>query len=117
MKIEHKEGHVPAWRSRRGQYLRASGRTTDLIREDFESAPEIPTLSVIAGGRKRTLVSHNSESRLFVVPKTDEGLNRRRSSKSMKTIILTNMIVNPPSSRATRRIRDHSTVTASPNMF
>jgi hypothetical protein len=67
MKITHIDGRIPAWRSRREQYLRASGRTTDLIREGFEPVPEVRIWPVIAGGRKRTLVNHNSEPELFIV--------------------------------------------------
>lgn len=51
MPTQQPKQHVAAWRSRREEYLRASGRQSDLVNEGFE--PALPTASwaVIAGGR------------------------------------------------------------------
>jgi hypothetical protein len=54
------------WRCRREEYLRASGRHQDLIREGYEMSRRDAKLVVIPGGRKRPTASE-SEIRLFVV--------------------------------------------------
>lgn len=43
--------HTAPWRSRREEYLRASGRQSDLVSEGFEPAASAASWAVIAGGR------------------------------------------------------------------
>jgi hypothetical protein len=54
------------WRCRREEYLWASGRNEDLIREGYERPRPDAKLVVIAGGRRRSRASE-PEIRLFVV--------------------------------------------------
>ena len=42
-----------AWRCRREQYLRESGRHVDLIREGYAAADEATNWTVVVGGRGR----------------------------------------------------------------
>jgi hypothetical protein len=54
-----------AWRCRREQYLRESGRQFDLIREGYASADE--TWTMVVGGRGRGHLKRNLGTRLFLV--------------------------------------------------
>ena len=56
-----------AWRSRREEYLRASGRQWDLVNEGFE--PPLPTArwAVIAGGRRSRLPKASPRPGLLLV--------------------------------------------------
>jgi hypothetical protein len=54
------------WRCRREEYLRASGRNEDLIREGYETPRPDRELVVIPGGRRPSRASE-AEIRLFVV--------------------------------------------------
>jgi hypothetical protein len=62
----HKLKRGTDWRCRREEYLRASGRQEDLIREGYETSRPEAKLVVIPGGRKRSRASE-LEIRLFVV--------------------------------------------------
>ncbi len=55
-----------AWRRRREQYLRESGRHVELIKEGYASA-DSTNWTVIAGGRAGGLLDGNSGMRLFRV--------------------------------------------------
>ena len=56
-----------AWRSRREEYLRASGRQCDLVREGFEPAASAASWAVIAGGRSSHLPKPIPRTALFLV--------------------------------------------------
>lgn len=53
----HKLKRSPDWRCRRLEYLRASGRNEDLIREGYETQRPEAKLVVIPGGRRRSFAS------------------------------------------------------------
>ena len=55
-----------AWRRRREQYLRESGRHVELIKEGYASA-DSTNWTVIVGGRAGGLLDGNSGMRLFQV--------------------------------------------------
>ena len=60
--------HAGAWRSRREEYLRASGRQSDLVREGFEPAASSANwAAVIAGGRRTQHTKPNRKAGLFLV--------------------------------------------------
>ena len=52
MPTQQPKQHAAAWRSRREEYLRASGRQSDLVKEGFEPALPKASWAVITGGRK-----------------------------------------------------------------
>jgi hypothetical protein len=54
------------WRCRREEYLRASGRSEDLIREGYEASRPAARLVVLPGGRRRSPAS-DPEIRPFIV--------------------------------------------------
>jgi hypothetical protein len=56
-----------AWRSRREEYLWASGRQSDLVKEGFEPAPSTASWSMIPGGRPTRLTKPNLKAGLFLV--------------------------------------------------
>ena len=56
-----------AWRSSREEYLRASGRQSDLVREGFEPAASAASWAVIAGGRASHLPKPIPRTGLFLV--------------------------------------------------
>ncbi len=62
----HKLKRGSDWRCRREEYLRASGRQGDLIREGYEASREQAKLVAIRGGCKGYPASE-SGIRLFVV--------------------------------------------------
>jgi hypothetical protein len=62
----HKLKRGSDWRCRREEYLRASGRHKDLIREGYETARPQAKLVVIPGCRKGPAASE-PRIRLFVV--------------------------------------------------
>lgn len=62
----HKLKRGSDWRCRREEYLRASGRQEDLIREGYETRGTDAKLVVIRGGRRRSPASEPG-IRLFVV--------------------------------------------------
>ena len=61
--------NAPGWRSRREEYLRASGRQSDLIREGFERAPSTAAWVVIPGGRASRLGKANPRADLILMKK------------------------------------------------
>jgi len=62
----HKLKRGSDWRCRREEYLRASGRHEDLIREGYETSEPQAKFVVIRGGRKGPAASAPG-IRLFVV--------------------------------------------------
>ena len=56
-----------AWRRRREQYLRESGRYVDLIREGYASADDGTNWTVVVGGRSRGPLQSELGTRLFQV--------------------------------------------------
>jgi hypothetical protein len=56
-----------AWRCRREQYLRDSGRHVDLIREGYASADETTNWTIVVGGRGRGPLKRDLGTRLFLV--------------------------------------------------
>lgn len=59
--------HTAAWRSRREEYLRASGRHSDLVMEGFEPAAPSANWTVFAGGRRTRHTKPNRKASLFLV--------------------------------------------------
>ena len=61
-----------AWRCRREQYLRESGRHVDLIREGYASADDATKWTVVIGGRARGPLKRDLGTRLFLLkPRLD----------------------------------------------
>jgi hypothetical protein len=58
-----------AWRSRREEYLRTSGRQSDLVSEGFEPAASAASWTVFAGGRSTHLPKPIPRAGLFLVKK------------------------------------------------
>ena len=58
-----------AWRSRREEYLRASGRQSDLVSEGFEPVASAASWAVIAGGRSTHLPKAIATAGLFLAKK------------------------------------------------
>jgi len=56
-----------AWRCRREQYLRESGRHVDLIREGYASPDDATNWTVVVGGRGRGPLQRELGTRLFLV--------------------------------------------------
>jgi hypothetical protein len=56
-----------AWRCRREQYLRESGRQVDLIREGYASPDETKNWTMVVGGRGRGPLKRDLGTRLFLV--------------------------------------------------
>ena len=56
-----------AWRCRREQYLRESGRHVDLIREGYASADDGTNWTVVVGGRGGGPLQRELATRLFLV--------------------------------------------------
>lgn len=56
-----------AWRRRREQYLRDSGRHIELIREGYASGHPAKDWAVIAGRGERTALEREVAARLFLV--------------------------------------------------
>jgi hypothetical protein len=56
-----------AWRCRREQYLRESGRHVDLIREGYASADDTTNWTVVVGGRALGALKRVPGTRLFLV--------------------------------------------------
>ena len=69
-----------AWRCRREQYLRESGRHVDLIREGYASADDGTNWTVVVGGRSRGPLQGELGTRLFQVkPSLDHRARRKES--------------------------------------
>ena len=72
-----------AWRCRREQYLRESGRHVDLIREGYASEDDATNWTVVAGGRARGPLKRDLGARLFLVkPRFDLGARCEEGSAS-----------------------------------
>lgn len=56
-----------AWRCRREQYLRESGRHADLIKEGYASPDSTRNWIVTVGGRAGASMERNPEMRLLLV--------------------------------------------------
>ncbi len=70
-----------AWRRRREQYLRESGRHVDLIREGYASEDDTTNWIVLAGGRGRGPMQREQGTRLFQVkPSLDHRARCKESS-------------------------------------
>ena len=70
-----------AWRCRREQYLRESGRHVDLIREGYASADDAMNWTVVVGGRGRGPFQREVGTRLFLVkPRLDHRARCKESS-------------------------------------
>jgi hypothetical protein len=70
-----------AWRCRREQYLRESGRRVDLIREGYASANDATNWTVVAGGRALRPWKRDLGTRLFLAkPSLDHRARCKESS-------------------------------------
>ena len=69
MPSQQPKKHAGAWRSRREEYLRASGRQSDLVKEGFEQTLPTASWTVIAGGRASRLGKANPRVGLFLMKK------------------------------------------------
>ena len=70
-----------AWRCRREQYLRESGRHVDLIREGYASADDTTNWTVVVGGRARGPLKRIPGTRLFLVkPSLDQRAQCKHSN-------------------------------------
>jgi phosphoglycolate phosphatase-like HAD superfamily hydrolase len=67
MPSQQPKKHAEAWRSRREEYLRVSGRQSDLVKEGFEQAPSTTTWAVIVGGRASRPGKPNPRGALFLI--------------------------------------------------
>jgi hypothetical protein len=66
-----------AWRRRREQYLRESGRQVDLIKEGYASADSTKSWIVVVGGRPRGSLERNPGMRLLLVKERRLDLGSR----------------------------------------
>ena len=60
-----------AWRCRREQYLRESGRHVELIKEGYASAVCTTNWTVVIGGGAGSPLERNAGMRLFLVKERD----------------------------------------------
>lgn len=56
-----------AWRCRREQYLRESGRHVELVKEGYASAASPNDWILVVGGRARNSLERHAEIELFLV--------------------------------------------------
>jgi len=66
-----------AWRCRREQYLRESGRHVELIKEGYASAEFTTNWTVVIGGRAGSTLELNAGMRLFLVKQRDLNVGAR----------------------------------------
>jgi len=71
-----------AWRCRREQYLRESGRHVQLIKEGFASAEGTTNWTVFIGGRAGSPSERNAGMRLFLVKQRDLNVGARCKESS-----------------------------------
>ena len=71
-----------AWRCRREQYLRESGRHVDLIREGYAAADEATNWTVVVGGRGRGPLRRELGTRLFLVKPSLDHRGRCKESSA-----------------------------------
>lgn len=64
-----------AWRCRREQYLRESGRHVDLIKEGYASPDPTTNWIVTVGGRAGASMERNPEMKLFLVKRQTSVMN------------------------------------------
>ena len=70
-----------AWRRRREQYLRESGRHVDLIREGYASTDDAANWTAVVGGRCRGPLQRELGTRLFLVKSSlDQGAQCKQSN-------------------------------------
>jgi hypothetical protein len=69
MPSQQPKKHAEAWRSRREEYLRASGRQSDLVKEGFERELSTASWGLIACGRASRLAKPNPSAGLFLMEK------------------------------------------------
>ena len=67
MPTQQPKQHAAAWRSRREEYLRASGRQSDLVKEGFDSVLPSASWAVIPGGRTSRFPKVNPGPELLLV--------------------------------------------------
>lgn len=67
MPTQQPKQHEAAWRSRREEYLRASGRQSDLVNEGFDLALPTASLAVIPGGRTSRFPKGSRRPELLLV--------------------------------------------------
>lgn len=60
---------IAAWRFRREEYLRASGRLSNLVKEGFEPVPSTAGWAAIAGGQPTRFAKPNTSAGLLLVKK------------------------------------------------
>ena len=71
-----------AWRCRREQYLRESGRHVELIKEGYASAECTTNWTVVIGGRAGSPLERNAGMRLFLVKERDLNVGARCKESS-----------------------------------
>lgn len=72
-----------AWRCRREQYLRESGRHVELIKEGYASAECTTNWTVVIGGRAGSSpLERNAGMRLFLVKERDLNVGARCKESS-----------------------------------
>ena len=71
-----------AWRCRREQYLRESGRHVELIKEGYASAERMTNWTVVIGGRAGSPLERNAGMRLFLVKQRDLHVGARCKENS-----------------------------------
>jgi hypothetical protein len=59
--------HGAAWRRRREEYLRSSGRRADLVKEGYEAAGSMTSWTVIVGDRRSRCPRPRARGGLFFV--------------------------------------------------
>jgi hypothetical protein len=74
-----------AWRRRREQYLRESGRHVDLIKEGYASADDATNWTVVVGGRDRGPMQREQGTRLFQVKPSFDHRPRCKESSAPAT--------------------------------
>jgi len=74
-----------AWRCRREQYLRESGRHVDLIREGYASADDATNWTVVVGGRGGGPLQRELRARLFHVKLSLDHRARCKESSAPAT--------------------------------
>ena len=74
-----------AWRCRREQYLRESGRHVDLIREGYASPDDAANWTVVVGGRAGGPLQRELGTRLFQVKPSRDYRARCKESSAPAT--------------------------------
>jgi len=74
-----------AWRRRREQYLRESGRHVDLIREGYASADDATNWTVVVGGRGGGSLQRDLGTKLFLLKQSLDHRARCKESTAPAT--------------------------------